>query len=151
MATLAFLTVSNLTLVLTRGQEEIQPSVLQAFLGLANVYSRGGQSPDLVARLNAAIGLAEQGKIEREEGNLTGAASLENQADAEAAYVLSQIPAAQQNADHVSSIRTMTAIALVPISVIVSTFALYLVLRTWKAYERRRLYEMRIVEKTEDY
>jgi hypothetical protein len=144
---LAFLAISNTSLTLTRGQEDVQSSVFQAYLGLANVYSRGGQSPDLVARLNAAIGLAEQAKIKRENGDSIGAASLENQAEAEITNVLSEIPAAQQNATQAASTRTITAAALVPVSVIVSTFVFYVVLRTWRAYERRQLYEMRIIEK----
>ena len=142
---LAFLAISSTSLI--RGQEDIQSSVFQAYVGLANVYGRGGQSPDLVARLNAAIGLAEQAKVKRENGDMIGAASLENQAETEIIGVMSEIPAAQQNATQVSSTRTLAVAALVPVSVIVSTFVSYAVLRTWRAYEKRQLYEMRIIEK----
>jgi len=144
---LAFLAISSTSLALIRGQEDIQSSVFQAYVGLANVYGRGGQSPDLVARLNAAIDLAEQAKVKRENGDMIGAASLENQAETEIIGVMSEIPAAQQNATQVSSTRTLAVAALVPVSVIVSTFVSYAVLRTWRAYEKRQLYEMRIIEK----
>jgi hypothetical protein len=116
-----------------------------------DVYGKGGEAPDLVARLNAAIKLAEQANIKRENGDAVGAASLDNQAEAEITEVMSEIPAAQQSAEQVSSMRTITAVALVPVSVIVSTSAFYIVLRTWRTRERRKLYEMRIIEKeTED-
>lgn len=141
--------ISNGFLVMTSG-DDVQSNVFRAYTGLADVYARGAQTPDLVARLNAAINLTEQAKIRRENGDLVGAASLDSQAEAEVTGVLNEIPAAQQNAIQVSSMRTMTAILLDPIIVIVSTFLFYVVLRSWRAYERRRLYEMRIIEKTRD-
>jgi hypothetical protein len=148
---LALLAISNTSLTLTRGDEDVQSSVIRAYLSLVDVYGKGGEAPDLVAKLNAAINLAEQANIKRENGDAVGAASLDNQAEAEITKVMSEIPAAQQSADQVSSMRTITAVALVPVSVIVSTSAFYIVLRTWRTRERRKLYEMRIIEKeTED-
>jgi hypothetical protein len=147
---LAFFAIMSESVVLTVGdQVDVGSIAFQAFTGLADVYNRGGQAPDLVARLNVAINLAEQAKVKRENGDLAGAASLESQARAEMAEVISATPAAQQNAVRVSTTRTITAIVLIPISVIASTFVFYIALRTWKAYDRLRLYEMRIIEKKE--
>jgi hypothetical protein len=146
---LTLIAISNASLALTHG-DETQSSVFQAYTSLADVYASGGQAPDLVARLNAAINLTEQAGIRRDNGDLVGAASLDSQAEAEITGVLSEIPAAQQNADQVSSTRTITAVVLVPVLVIVSTFAFYVALRTWRAYDKDRLYEMRIVEKAQD-
>jgi len=146
----AFLAMINESVVLTGGdQADIGSIAFQAFTGLADVYSRGGQAPDLVARLNAAISLDDQAKVKRENGDLAGATSLDSQARAEIAQVISATPAALQNADRVSTTTIITAIVLIPISVIVSTFVFYVALRTWKVYDRLRLYEMRIIEKKE--
>lgn len=147
---IAFLAIINESVVLTVGdQADVGSIAFQAFTGLADVYNRGGQAPDLVARLNVAINLADQAKVKRENGDLAGAASLDSQARAEIAEVISATPAALQNADRFSTTRTITAIVLIPISVIASTFVFYVALRTWKAYDRLRLYEMRIIEKKE--
>jgi hypothetical protein len=76
---------------------------------------------------------------------------LDNQADAQITNVLNEIPVAQENAVQASMLRTMTAAALVPVLVAASTTAFYVILRIWRVYEMRRLYEMRIVEETQDY
>ena len=146
---LTLFAISNQSLTLTQG-DQTQTSVFQAYTGLAAVYASGGQAPDVVARLNAAITLTEQAKIRRNNGDLVGAASLDSQADAELSEVLSEIPVAQQNAHQVSLTRITTALALVPVLVITSTFAFYVALRVWRDFERRRLYEMRIIEKRQD-
>jgi len=47
--------------------------------------------------------------------------------------------------------RTILVLTTVPLVVVASTFLFYVSLRTWRWYERMKLYAMRIVEKkTED-
>lgn len=146
---LAILAISNTLLGSSRG-DDVQSSVFQAYVGLAEVYASGGQAPELVARLNGAIQLAQQANIKRENGDVIGAASLDNEAEAEITSIISGIPFAQQNADQVSSTRTLTALVLVPVSVTVSTLVFFVALRAWRGYKRRQLYGMRIIEKAKE-
>ena len=114
---------------------------------MADVYKRGGEAPDLVAKLNTAIDLIQQAQIKRNSGDGAGAAALEEQARTQITEVIGNIPAAQQDADRVNANRTLAMILLIPISVVVSTFIFYVALRTWRTYERLKLYEMTIIEK----
>jgi len=128
-------------------QEDARSLAFQAFTGLADVYKRGGEAPDLVAKLNTAIDLIQQAQIKRNSGDGAGAAALEEQARTQITEVIGNIPAAQQDADRVNANRTLAMILLIPISVVVSTFIFYVALRTWRTYERLKLYEMTIIEK----
>jgi len=128
-------------------QEDTQSLAFQAFTGLADVYKRGGEAPDLVAKLNTAIDLIQQAQINRNNGDSAGAAALEEQARTQITEVIGKISAAQQDTDRVNANRTLTTILLIPISVAVSTFIFYFALRTWRTYEKLKLYEMTIVEK----
>jgi hypothetical protein len=123
----------------------------QAFAQLASVYRSGGQAPDLVAKLNSALGMIQDARIRRAEGDLTDANKLEGAAASTLQVILAAIPRAQEEAARDSAIRTVSTVVLVPFVVALSTFIFYATLRTWRSYERMKLYEMRIVEKkTED-
>jgi hypothetical protein len=128
-------------------QEDVQSLAFQAFTGLADVYKRGGEAPDLVAKLNMAIDLIQQAQMKRNAGDGAGAAALDEEARTQLTKVISEIPAAQQDADRATANRTLTTILLIPISVVISTFIFYVALRTWRGYEKLRFYEMEIVEK----
>jgi hypothetical protein len=123
----------------------------QAFGQLAAVYRSGGQAPDLVAKLNSALGMIQDAQIKRDQGENTDANRLEDQTRTIIQSVLSAIPAAQEEAIRGSNSRTVITVALIPIVVALSTFVFYATLRTWRYYEKLKLYEMGIVEKkTED-
>lgn len=131
---------------------DLTASSYQAFSQLARVYQSGGTAPDLVAKLNVAITQIQESKIMRAQGNGTGAAKLEEQARSTIVEVENAIPFAQANSQEESTTRVLFVIASIPVVVILSTLIFYSVLRTWRSYERAKLFEMRIVEKkkTED-
>ena len=130
-------------------QASTDPTTLsyQAFSQLKKVYRSGGQAPDLLARLNLALSSIQDARVKRALGDITAANKLEEDARSTVQSVLSAIPAAQEKADRDSATRTATAVALIPIIVVLSTFVFYATLRTWRYYEKMKLYEMRIVEK----
>ena len=128
-------------------QQDPQTLAYQAYTGLAYVYKENGQAPDLLNKLNTAVDLVEQAKVARSRGDLTLAAQLEDQAGTQLTEVISQTPTAQRDADLTAANAVLTAILLIPISVAVSTLIFYVALRTWRGYERLKLYEMEIVEK----
>jgi hypothetical protein len=128
-------------------QQDAGSLAFQAFTGLADVYKRGGEAPDLVGKVNAAIDLIQQAQIKRNSGDGAGAAALEDQARTQITEVIGKIPAAQRAADRAAQSRTLTAMLLIPLSVVASTFIFYFALRTWRTYERLKLYEMTIIEK----
>ncbi len=107
----------------------------------------GGSAPDLVTKLNVAIAQIEEAKILRAEGNDTGAAKLEQQAQFTINEVGDAVPATELIAQQESTSRTLLVIAAIPVVVVVSTFIFYAALRTWRLYERAKLFEMGIVEK----
>ena len=98
-----------------------------------------------------ALTQIQEATILRAQGNVTGAIKLEGQAQSAITDVEKAIPAAQSKAQQDSTSRTLLVIASIPIVVIISTLIFYVALRTWRWYERAKLFEMRIVEKkTED-
>jgi hypothetical protein len=131
---------------------DLTASSYQAFNRLTQVYESGGIAPDLVAKLNVAIAQIQGAKILRAQGNDTGAAKLEQQAQSTITEVENAAPAAQLKAQQESISRTLLVIASIPVVVVVSTLIFYAALRTWRWYEKAKLFEMRIVEKkkTED-
>jgi hypothetical protein len=124
----------------------------QVFSQLAQVYQSSGTAPDLVAKLNVAVAKIQEAQIARAQGNATGATSLEEQARSTIADVENAIPAAQARAQQESATRTLITVATIPIVVFISTLIFYASLRTWRWYEKEKLFEMRIAEKkkTED-
>jgi predicted 2-oxoglutarate/Fe(II)-dependent dioxygenase YbiX len=128
---------------------DLTASSYQAFSQLAQVYQSGGTAPDLVAKLNVAVAKIQDAQAARAQGNVTGAASLEQQARSAIAEVESAIPVAQASARQESAARTLFVVATIPVAVFVSTFIFYASLRAWRWYEKEKLFEMRIVEKKE--
>ena len=118
-----------------------------AFNQLQAIYRSGGNAPDLVAKLNLAIGLIQEARIKRTQGDLADAANLEDNARTVIQSVLTAIPAAQMEAIHNSFDTQVTVVALIAATVISSTLLFYAFLRTWFYFEKMKLYEMRIVEK----
>jgi hypothetical protein len=128
---------------------DLTASSYQAFRDLTQVYRSGGRAPDLVAKLNVAIGKIQEAQVARAQGNVTAAASLEEQARSAIAEVENAVPAAQTSARQDSTTRTLVVVATIPVVVFVSTFIFYASLRAWRWYEKEKLFEMRIVEKKE--
>ena len=124
----------------------------QAFNEVAQVYQSGGTAPGLITELNVALTQIQQAKLLRAAGNVTGASQLEEQALATMKDVEGKTPEAQLKAQQSATNRTLLIILSIPAVVIVSTSAFYAGLRTWRVYEKTKLFEMKIVEnrKTED-
>jgi hypothetical protein len=151
----AMLLVGLLSLTMPQGATQTNQDVTdlsyRAFSEIAQVYRSGGQAGDLVAKLNEAIHLIHQSRVESLTGNQTGASALDEKARSMIDEVLAAVPVVQQQAQSQSQIRTITVIALIPVAVLVSTLVFIVALRVWRDYERSKLYEMRIVEgKAED-
>ncbi len=147
-----FLTIEALLSIrtptaITQNSDEVTALAREAFSRIAEVYQSGGEAPELVARLNNALKLAEQARLSRLEGDEASALRLEEQAHASISEILRDIPAAHQRAEHSSTRRTLTVLATVPLVVALSTLMFYVGLGTWRWYERIKLFEMRIVEK----
>jgi predicted PurR-regulated permease PerM len=119
----------------------------QAFSQLANVYRSGGQAPNLVAKLNIALGVIQDAQLKRTQGDLPEAKKLEDQAKSIIQSTQNSIPNAQEKAIRDSNTKTLTIVASIPLVVVLSTFIFYAGLRTWRYYTKMKLYEMRIVEK----
>lgn len=119
----------------------------QAFSQLANVYQAGGQAPDLLAKMNQALGIIQDARIKRAQGDIADANRLEDQASSTIRSVLNSASAVQDQAVRDSNMRSLVVIASVPIVIVLSTFIFYASLRVWRRYENMKLYEMRIVEK----
>ena len=131
----------------TAAQGDPQSLAYQAYTGLANVYSKNGAAPDLLDKLNSAVDLIQRSKVAQDKGDSTLAAQLNEQARTQLTEVINQIPQAQQNANLAASNTMLTTILLIPISTAIATFIFYVAVRTWRGYERLKLYEMEIVEK----
>jgi hypothetical protein len=135
----------------SQNQQNLTITSEHAFAGLTRIYQSGGQAPDLVAKLNTALGLTQAAENLRSQGNLTGAAALETQAGTFLSEVINSTPAAQKEAIASARNRTFSVLASVPIAVVISTGAFYFVLRVWRRYERAKLFEMEIIgEKAKD-
>jgi len=130
--------------------EELTDLARQAFSQIAGIYRSGGSAPELVAELNSALELIREARYRRLGGDESGALVLEEQARLALSDIVDKIPAAQQKAQHEATIRTIMVIVYVPVVVALSTFIFYVALRTWRWYEKSRLFEMRIVEKKKE-
>ena len=131
----------------TQGSDELTTLTRQAFNEVSKVYELGGQSPDLVARLNIALELIEQARLLRLQGDQTGAARLEEEARGIVSEVISAVPEAREKAESESRARVLGVLVLIPVVVALCTFIFIAGLRTWRLYEKAKLFEMRIVEK----
>ena len=130
--------------------EELTDLTRQALSQIAGIYRSGGSAPELVAELNSALELIREARYRRLGGDESGALVLEEQARLALSDIVDKIPAAQQKAQHEATIRTIMVIVYVPVVVALSTFIFYVALRTWRWYEKSRLFEMRIVEKKKE-
>ena len=134
-------------MTITQTSDELTALTHKVFNQIAGVYQSGGESPELVARLNDVLELAEQARLMRLEGNEASAVRLEEQAHTAISEIMKDVPAARQRAENDSTTRTLTVLVTVPLVVALSTFAFYVGLGTWRRYERNKLFEMRIIEK----
>ena len=130
--------------------EELTDSARHVFSQIAGIYRSGSAAPELVAELNSALELIREARYKRLGGDESGALVLEEQARLALSDIMNKIPAAQQKAQHEATIRTIMVIVYVPVVVALSTFIFYVALRTWRWYEKSRLFEMRIVEKKKE-
>jgi hypothetical protein len=117
----------------------------QIFDRLQEIY-RVGQAPRLVDKLNSALELINKAELSRSQGDHDNAASLEEQATTMLNEISSDIPAAELNAQREASDRTLFVVAMVPVTVIISTFGFCISLMVWRRYEKMKLYEMIVVE-----
>lgn len=119
----------------------------EAFNQLARIYSAGGEAPDLVAKLNTALGLIQEAHVRFANGDNASAVQLDDEAQSIIETVISGIPSAQQAAAHQTSMRLIIVSGSVPVIVSLTTFFFYVVLRIRRWDEKTKLYEMGIVEK----
>lgn len=144
------LMLTNVSLSYTQ-TPDVATASYQAFDHLAAVYSSGGSTPDLVSRLNSALSLIETARIERLQGNVSNASTLEDQARSIIVQLSNQIPAAQQQAVQEANLRAETVVGAGALVVGLLTFCFYGTLRVWRWYEKEKLFEMRILgENTKD-
>ena len=141
------------TTAITQTSSDLPTLSYQAFGQVADVYRSGGQAPVLVDKLNQALALIQEAQFKRSQGDEANAVKLEDQARSTMAQIMSEAPAAQQKAALDSTTRTIFVVASIPVAVAASTIIFYIALRTWRRYEKMKLFEMRIVvgeRKTED-
>jgi hypothetical protein len=119
----------------------------EAFSQLVRIYSAGGETPDLVAKLNTALDLIQEAHVRFANGENASAVQLDNEAQSILSGVISEIPNAQLAAAHQTSTRFTIVVGLVPVIVSLTTLSFYVVLRIRRWDEKTRLYEMRIIEK----
>lgn len=101
----------------------------------------------MVSRLNSALALIAEARTKRTQGDEANALILEGQARTILEQVLPEIAPAQQEALQAMRLKTQTLSAEGALVVFLLTIAFYGCLRTWKWYEKEKLYEMRIVAK----
>ena len=136
--------------VKTQTSEDLTALTREVFSQISEVYRSGGQAPELVAKLNAALDLIQQARLRLSEGDETGAARLEQQARVEISDIMNEIPAAREKAQRDSAAKTLQIVGSIPLVVALSTCIFYAGLRTWRRYDKTKLFEMRIVEKKKD-
>lgn len=123
----------------------------QAFNGIVAVQKAGGNVSNLVGRLNVALGLIQEGRVKRAQGDSAATMRLEEQAHSTLGGIIDEAPIAKQSAEHESFTRALLVFISAPLIAVFSTFVFYAALQAWRWYDRAKLFEMRIVEKkTED-
>ncbi len=149
-----FLTIASLAAALTLsatppivGQSFAQIDILsyQAFAQLSTIYQSGSQAPALVGKLNDALNLIQDANISRSEGDQARAFQLESQANAQLLTILSEAPGLTLEAQRDAAIRVYSVVTEGIIVIVSSTFLFYVMLGTWRSYEKAKLYEMEIV------
>lgn len=146
---LAIAIIATLRTQIANTQRSGDPTTLahEAFNRISEIYRSGGEAPELVVRLNIALGWIQEAQIRRSQGDEADALRLEDQARAEISAIMSDIPAAYEKAQRDSIARTLEVITSIPLTVASSTLVFYVGLRTWRWYEKIRIFEMKIVEK----
>ena len=132
------------------GPEDLTALARETFTEISAIYQSGGEPRELVDRLNNALRLLEQARLERQKGDETNALRLEESAREMILKIKEDIPAASEKAQHESTMTILKVLASIPVSVGLSTFAFYTGLKIWRWYEKAKLFEMRIVEKKKD-
>jgi len=130
--------------------ESLDALSYQAFSGLATVYRLGGQSAELVAKLNQALALMHEARLKMLQGNGAEASILQGQANSLLTDVLNQTPPVQQEAANEQSVKVWLTFGMVPVAVLLSTLLFYASLTTWRRYEKSHLFEMRIIRVVPD-
>ena len=129
------------------GPEDLTVLARDTFAEIAAIYQSGGEPRELVDKLNSALGLLEQARLERLNGDVTNALKLEESAREMILEITGDIPAASEKAKRESTMTILKVLASIPVAVGLSTFAFYTGLKIWRWYEKTKLFEMRIVEK----
>ena len=142
--------VSVASLVAAQTPDDIIVISQETFGRLAEVYNSGGDAPELVAKLNDALQLAQEARLKRLSGDEAGGLALEEQARVAISEISDEIPAAQQQARQRSMARTLTVLVSVPVVVALSTLIFYVALKGWRWYDKTKLFEMTIVEKNKE-
>jgi len=124
---------------------ELSTLSYQMFDQLAQVYSSGGTAPGLVAQMNNALGLIEEARVKRVQGDTATATQLENQARALITQLTPQVSAAQQEAAQNSTSREELVSVEAALMIGISTVAFYGSLIVWRWYEKEKLFERKIV------
>jgi hypothetical protein len=127
--------------------ENLIPSTYQAFSKLAEVYAKGGQASELLAKLNLALEYIQQTESSQSKGDQAASTVANEKARTLLADLTSEISSAQQESERNFQIRALVVIASVPLVVLIASLTFYESLRVWRSYERRRLFGMKIVEK----
>jgi len=120
------------------------------FAHLSDVYRSGGNASDLVARLNVALELIDEARLKRLNGEESQAVLLEEKARVIITGIVDELPAAQQRAQRDATAKTLLVVITVPVVVVLSTLLFFAALRTWRWYEKTKLFEMEIVEKKKE-
>jgi hypothetical protein len=119
-----------------------------AFNQLSEVYRSGGTAPILVSKLNYALGLIEEARAKRAEGDTSDASALEEQARSIIDQLTPEIATAQQEAVNDSISRARVAYGDAVLVILVLTLGFYLTVGLYRWYENEKLYEMRIIDET---
>ncbi len=127
--------------------EDVTALAQETYGRLAQIYRSGGSAPELIGRLNDALGLVHEAQLKRLSGDESGAVALEEQARVIILQVASEASSVQQKAQQDSTNRTVIAIVTVPLVSAISTLVFYAALRTRRRHEKARVFGMRIVEK----
>ena len=147
---MAGIMIATASLATSQTPDDLNGLTREAFGQLAGVYRSGGSAPELVSKLNLALELIQQARFKRLGGDEASALVLEQRAHVVISEILEEEPAAQQEAQRQSTTRTLSVFLSVPVVVTLSTLVFYTTMRTWRWYEKTKLFEMRIIGKKKE-
>jgi hypothetical protein len=145
-----FLVIAKVPLANAQSSEDLTTLAREVFSRIAQIYRSGGESHELVAKLNSALELIQQAESKRSQGDEANALKLREQARVEISEIMNDLPLAQQKAQSNLTTRSLIVFLQVPVIVALSTSIFYVGLKTWRWYEKTKLFEMRIVEKRKE-